>query len=87
MSHVTIIRPPIIVSKWCYMSAICPPIGPAYLAASLQAAGHTVRLIDALGEGIHDYAPTDIRPGLLSRGLSLSALISRIPTDTRLIGV
>ena len=27
-----------------------PPIGPAYLAASLRQAGHTARIVDGLGE-------------------------------------
>ncbi|MBI4355795.1 MAG: cobalamin B12-binding domain-containing protein [Candidatus Omnitrophica bacterium] len=87
MAHVTLIRPPLVVSRWCYMAAICPPIGPAYLASTLLAAGHDVRLIDALGEGLEEYHPCAIRRDLYARGLSIDAIVQRIPAQTDVIGI
>ncbi|HYC53959.1 MAG TPA: cobalamin-dependent protein [Candidatus Binatia bacterium] len=62
-----------------------PPIGLAYLAASLKKAGHRVRIIDAFGE-----APTQLTrdpEGYAINGLLADELVARIPLDVDLIGV
>jgi radical SAM superfamily enzyme YgiQ (UPF0313 family) len=39
-----------VTPKWAHASSICPPLGLAYLASSIQQAGYGVRTVDALGE-------------------------------------
>ena len=48
--RITLIRPPAVSSLHSYSVAIVPPLGPAYVAAALESAGHHVTVIDALGE-------------------------------------
>ena len=45
-----LLRNPMIVPRWGHMESICPPLGLAYVAASLQQAGYEVSCLDALGE-------------------------------------
>ena len=45
-----LLRTPMVVPKWAHANSICPPLGLAYVAASLLQANHKVRCIDALGE-------------------------------------
>ena len=45
-----LLRTPMVLPKWNNSHSICPPLGLAYVAASLQQAGYEVRCIDALGE-------------------------------------
>ena len=45
-----LLRTPMVVPKWSHTSPICPPLGLAYVAASLRQFGYEVRCIDALGE-------------------------------------
>lgn len=62
-----------------------PPIGLAYLAACLKAAGHQVRIIDAFGE-----APAQVTrdpEGYGISGLVAEQVVGRIPDDVDLIGV
>ena len=47
---VVLLRTPMIVPKWAHAQSICPPLGLAYVAASLKQAKYEVRCLDALGE-------------------------------------
>ena len=47
---VVLLRTPMVVPKWAHASSICPPLGLAYVAASLQQAKYEIRCVDALGE-------------------------------------
>ena len=49
-TKVVLLRTPMVVPKWAHSHSICPPLGLAYVAASLQEAGYEVRCVDALGE-------------------------------------
>lgn len=86
MSFVTIIRPPAIFSRSAYIASIVPPLGVAYLAAALREAGHTVGVVDAVGEGILHIGETSI-PGLNYQGLPVEDIIQRIDPGTRLIAL
>src|SRR6185503_2509572 len=57
MATVTILRPPLLVPMWSDSGPLTPPIGPAYLAASLRHAGHTARIVDGLGENPFQVTP------------------------------
>src|SRR5262245_32820991 len=62
-----------------------PPLGVAYLASSLEKAGHHVRIVDAFGE-----APDQTErhaEGYATRGLTAEQIIERMPRDVDLIGV
>jgi anaerobic magnesium-protoporphyrin IX monomethyl ester cyclase len=86
MTRVTLIRPPAVSSIKAYSVGVVPPIGPAYLAGSLEAAGHEVTIIDALGaDPMSRYPGT--HPRLALWGLRPEQIIARIPRTTRLIGV
>ena len=53
MSRIALVRPPTLLPGGSVTTQQgVPPIGVAYLASSLVAAGHEVQVIDALGEGI-----------------------------------
>ncbi|MBI5162649.1 MAG: B12-binding domain-containing radical SAM protein [Magnetospirillum sp.] len=86
MANVTLIRPPVLVAKWAHTTPTCPPIGLAYVASSLVAAGHTVRVVDAVGEAPASRHPTG-DPRFLSHGLSTAQIVARIPADSEVIGI
>ena len=84
--HVTLIRPPVLVAKWAHTTPTCPPIGLAYIAGSLVDAGHTVQVVDAVGEATEQQLPTD-DPRFLSHGLSTADIVARVPAETAVLGV
>jgi radical SAM superfamily enzyme YgiQ (UPF0313 family) len=63
-----------------------PPMGLAYIAAALRRAGHTPTVIDAVGEGI-DEVRSGSRDDFLVQGLSVDAILERIPAQTHVVGV
>ena len=87
MARVTLIRPPTILSRWAHTTPTCPPIGLAYLASSLRDAGHSVQVIDAVGEDIFKMTPIDGAPSHLSHGLTFDAILARVDPTTDLIGL
>jgi anaerobic magnesium-protoporphyrin IX monomethyl ester cyclase len=86
MAHITLIRPPAVTTLGNYSLDLIPPIGLAYVAAAMEAAGHRVTLIDALGEAPEARRPAAY-PGLFAWGLSIEEVIDRIPRGTQGIGV
>jgi anaerobic magnesium-protoporphyrin IX monomethyl ester cyclase len=83
---IALIRPPAVLPFTAQNAVMeIPPIGLAYLASSLQRAGHRVRIIDAFGE-----APgrlTHHNNEFTTNGLIAAEIVERIPSDTDLIGV
>lgn len=84
---VVLIRPPTVTSQNAVGQDAAPPLGVAYLAASLRSADHSVHLVDALGEGLNNYQVIEEIPGALKHGLSDEEIIGRIPADADLIGI
>jgi radical SAM superfamily enzyme YgiQ (UPF0313 family) len=82
--HVTIIRPAIISSTGTWSNPVTPPLGLAYLAATLERAGHQVVAVDGIGEKIDQFIEED---GYLFQGLTISETVERIPAGTDMIGV
>ncbi|MEK7487330.1 MAG: radical SAM protein [Planctomycetota bacterium] len=82
---VVVIRPPLVRPKWNYVNLSTPPIGPAYVAASLRVAGYEVSFVDAVGEALEQFTPLPY--GLLLHGLSFEQITARIPPDCRAIGI
>jgi anaerobic magnesium-protoporphyrin IX monomethyl ester cyclase len=85
-ARLTLIRPPAVSSLHAYSVAIVPPLGPAYVAAALAAAGHHVSVIDALGEAPLARHPS-AHPLLVAYGLTIAEIVARIPPDVQGIGV
>lgn len=63
---------------------VTPPLGLAYVAAAVRAAGHKVVLVDAVGSAIEQFTPHD--RGLL-HGLTVDQVVRTIPARTDAIGV
>lgn len=85
-STVTLVRPPILIPRAAMTAPTCPPVGVAYLAGALRAAGHDVCVIDAVGEAPRHYEPIgDAR--FLSHGLPLEEIARRVDPGVDVIGV
>ena len=84
---VCLIRPPTITTAEAVGEDAAPPLGVAYLAGSLLAAGHDVTIIDALGEALSRYDRIDYLPTGLRHGLADDEILSRIPQDVEVIGI
>jgi len=83
--HVVLIHPPQMVSATNAVSTVTmPPLGLAYLCGSLEAAGHKVSVVDAVGEGLGRYHP--FGPHHL-HGLTDEEIVARIPGSADVIGV
>lgn len=86
MARVTLVRPSMVVVRLVQARSTCPPIGVAYLAGSLRAAGHQVEVIDAVGEAIFQIKPYDGGQNFF-HGLTIEDTVERISPDTDYIGV
>ncbi|MEO8604268.1 MAG: radical SAM protein [bacterium] len=84
-ARIALIRPPAVSSLHAYSVAIVPPLGPAYIAAALESAGHRVEVIDALGEAPFARDPSP-HPLLIAYGLTTAEIVARIPADVQGIG-
>ncbi len=86
MASIALLRPPLIINKWSYITSICLPIGLAYIASSLQHNNHKVQVIDGIGE-----APLNTFPGptntLQFHGITPSDIVSKIDPETNIIGI
>jgi anaerobic magnesium-protoporphyrin IX monomethyl ester cyclase len=85
-ARITLIRPPAVASRHAYSVGIVPPLGLAYVAGALEAAGHRVTAVDALGEAPLARHPST-HPLLVALGLKIPEIVARIPADVQGIGV
>jgi anaerobic magnesium-protoporphyrin IX monomethyl ester cyclase len=83
---VQILRPFAVFSAKAYSTATTLPIGPAYLASTLLAAGYDVDLIDGVGEDILNVRTSPCGRFLL-QGLSTERTLERIDPATKILGV
>ena len=82
---IALIEPPKYVSPTNHVSTVAtPPLGLAYVAGTLEAAGHVVCVVDAVAAGMSTYTP--FGPVYL-RGLPDAEVVARIPADVDAIGV
>lgn len=83
--RVQLVHPPAFLNPTA-LTALRPslPLGLAYVAGSIRAAGHAVSIIDAVGE-----APDRVvRSGRVARlGLSIEEIVARIEPDTQVVGI
>lgn len=86
--QVTLINPPGTKSfSGLQMHVPNPPIGLAYIAATLKEAGHRCTLIDGAGEALDRVSPYPGRDDFLMQGLPIEEIVARIPHDTDVIGI
>ncbi|MCB9849908.1 MAG: B12-binding domain-containing radical SAM protein [Phycisphaerales bacterium] len=82
---VQLIHPPQRIAPTNIVSSIAiPPLGLAYLAASLENAGHRVAVVDAIGgdlENVYNYNHFTLR------GMALDDIVERIDPDADVIGL
>src|ERR1035437_3223554 len=81
---ICLIKPPAVECFRVATSSIMPPLGLAYIAGALQAAGRKVMVLDAVGE----------EPDMMTRyykgylvGLPLDEVAARIPQKTAFVGI
>lgn len=86
IERVTLIKPFAVMSRNSYSTPVTLPIGLAYLAAVLEAAGYPVTIIDGIGENIHHVYPSACGRFNL-QGLTVEGIVERIPRDTKVIGL
>ena len=84
--RVTLVKPPLRVPTTAYGTLRCPPIGLAYIAATLETHGIHVAIVDAVGEDPRRVTP-DTDPHFVRVGLSDEELLARIPPETTILGV
>jgi hypothetical protein len=81
---ICLIRPPAVECFRFATTSISLPLGLAYIAGSLEAAGHELCVIDAVGEG--PSLRTRYCTGFLI-GLPLEEVAERIPAEATLVGI
>ena len=86
MAKLTIVRVPSLFAAGALTLSATPPIGIAYLAASIRAAGHDVKVIDAIGEAIEQVYYFG-RKNLYVNGLTRQEILDRVPADTQIFCV
>lgn len=84
---IVLIRPPTVIAGGELRPGACPPLGLAYVAGSLVAAGHDVSVIDTVGLALERFTTVDGAPGILRQGLSDEEVVARVPDDAALVGV
>src|SRR4030095_1743921 len=82
----TLIRCPQTMAKYVSAAYALPPIGLAYVAASLREAGHDVTIVDTTGEALDRFTPVDADGILRRRGLLDDEILAHIEPDSDVIG-
>ena len=82
---ITLIRPHMLIPRYSFTGLTVPPLGLAYVAASLEGQGHCVTLIDAVGEAVEHHAA--VREDYVLHGLSTDQILDRVPAETEIIGL
>ena len=78
---IVLIRPHMLIPRYSFTGLTVPPLGLAYVAASLENRGHRVTLIDAVGEAIEQHAL--MGKDYVVHGLSTEQILDRVPTGDR----
>ncbi|MBI4678150.1 MAG: B12-binding domain-containing radical SAM protein [Elusimicrobia bacterium] len=85
--RVQLVRPATAISVSELRPGAGLPIGLAYVAAGLRAAGHEVRVVDAVGEALGRFERIEGVAGVRRHGLSDESILERIRPGADLIGV
>lgn len=82
--HVTLIRPPILRPAMNMVDLVTPPLGLAYVAAAIRAAGHEVTVVDGVGSAIETFTA---HPRGHLHGLTIDEIVEAVPAPSDAIGV
>lgn len=82
---IVLIRPHMLIPRYSFTGLTVPPLGLAYVAASLENRGHRVTLIDAVGEAIEQHAL--MGKDYVVHGLSTEQILDRVPPETEVVGI
>jgi len=82
--RVTLVRAAKVTSASTWSSPVTPPLGLAYMAATLLEAGHHVQAVDGMAEAVEQFIEED---GLLYQGLTIDETVERIQEDAQLIAI
>ena len=85
--RVCLVRPPTLSSSSAVGQDAVPPLGLAYVAAALRAAGHAVQAVDAVGEAVHQYSRVRWDGRALAHGLRIEEIVARIDPAAEAIGI
>jgi radical SAM superfamily enzyme YgiQ (UPF0313 family) len=85
--RVSLVRCPTVTNVDAFGQDAVPPLGLAYIAAALRAAGHDVTAVDAVGEGLDRYTRLDWTPFTLIHGLGETEIVARVTPGAELIGL
>lgn len=83
---IQLLRPYLVMSKTAYSTPVVLPIGVAYIASLMEAAGYEVDIIDGLGENIPNIQPAE-HEDKMTQGLSDEDILARIDPETSVLGV
>jgi len=86
-ARVCLVQPSTLTSADAYGLDVVPPLGLAYIAAALKAAGNRVTFVDGVGEALERYSRAHGYEGLLVHGLSLQDVVARIDPEADVIGI
>jgi len=85
--HVSLVHPSTLTSADAYGLDVVPPLGLAYIIAAVKSAGHTVTVVDAIGEALQTYRTAAGFPGLLVHGLGIDEIVARIDPGADIVGI
>jgi radical SAM superfamily enzyme YgiQ (UPF0313 family) len=85
--RVALIHPPTIAAISTFAQEAVPPLGLAYVAAAVRAAGHEVHVIDAVGLALDRHTLYPPIAHAVLTGLRFDEITVRIPDDPTVIGV
>ena len=85
--RVCLVRPPTLTSASAVGQDAVPPLGLAYIAGALRAAGHAVSAVDAVGDAVHQYSRVRWSRRAVMHGLRVDEIVARIDRDAEVIGV
>lgn len=85
---ITLINPPGIKTfSGLQMHTPNPPLGLAYMAAAVKAAGFPCHVIDGTAEALDGISPYPDRSDFMAQGLSFEEIVRRIPPESDAIGI
>src|SRR5690349_5631625 len=85
--RVCLIQPSTLTSADAYGLDVVPPLGLAYIAATLKGAGHHVTFVDGVGEALERYGRANGYDDLLVHGLTIEEIVERIDPHAHVVGV
>jgi len=84
MANIVMINPPQLYTITQIASVTVPPIGAAYIVSYLRSQGHTVKMVDAFGQGMEKFSQ---RGDFHLRGLTFPEIVDHIGKDVDLIAI